>query len=578
MDYILIKNQDDIRQKLSIIKQSKIIAIDTETTGLNPHADRIRLIQIAIEGYPVFILDCFSFLPEGIDLLKDILEDTNIKIFQNAKFDLQFFIALNIHPRPIFDTMLAGQLLRTSGGSSRVNLAALAKHYMDEEIAKEEQTSNWQGELNESQLLYAARDAEVLIRLRNVLVKQLYDNGLNTIARIEFLCVHAIAQMEYTGISLDMERWKKLIVQTEKEQENAQTILYEYAGKPLVQRSLFGEDIVLNHNFDSNQYILRLLHENGIETNATSKRVLSVYSDHPLIKALTSYRKATKALSSFLYPIPHMIYQKTNRLHPHYGQIGAWSGRMCCGGPNIQQIPRDLNFRACFMAPPGKKLIIADYSQIELRVAAKFSGDKRMIAAYKNGEDLHSLTASLVSDIPVDSVTKELRQAAKAVNFGLIFGMGAAGLQEYAQQSYGVEMTLEQATNFRSNFFKAYPGIAEWHRYIKKNKPVEERTLSGRKFIFDENSGMSGRYNTPVQGTAADIVKAALGTLVIKIRGTNIKIIAAVHDEILLESNEEETTSAATILKDAMELSGNAILMTVPCVVDVKISDSWAEK
>ena len=273
-----------------------------------------------------------------------------------------------------------------------------------------------------------------------------------------------------------------------------------------------------------------------------------------------------------------MINSATGRLHPQYGQIGAWSGRMSCWNPNIQQIPRDLNFRTCFVAAPGKKLIIADYSQIELRVAAQISGDKRMIDAYKKGEDLHTLTASLVSDVSVDAVTKAQRQSAKAVNFGLIFGMGAASLQQYAQQSYGVEITLEQAALFRNSFFKAYPGIAGWHKHIKDTKPTEERSLSGRKFIFDKDSGFSGLYNTPVQGTAADIAKVALGMLVKRVKGTSIKAVAAVHDEILLEADAEEAQQAAVMLKEVMEEAGNSILKTVPCVAEVEIANSWAGK
>ena len=251
---------------------------------------------------------------------------------------------------------------------------------------------------------------------------------------------------------------------------------------------------------------------------------------------------------------------------------------MSCGSPNIQQIPRDLHFRACFAAPPGRKLVIADYSQIELRVAAQISGDGRMISAYQNGEDLHALTASLISNVPADSVTKVQRQAAKAVNFGLIFGMGAAGLQKYARQPYGVEMSLEQATGFRDSFFSAYPGIAAWHQRIKNAKPTEERSLSGRKFTFNQDSGAAGLYNTPVQGTAADIAKAALGILAKRTKGTSIRIIVVVHDEILLEAPEGEAGSAATMLKESMESAGNSILSDVPCMAEAKIADTWAGK
>jgi DNA polymerase-1 len=576
MDYALVTSKDELNEYLPAVKQAKVLAADIETTGLNPHTDRVRLIQLAVEGIPVLVIDCFTFLTDGLDLLRDVLEGSGVKIFQNAKFDLQFFLSLGIHPAPVFDTMLAGQLLRTSGGPYHVNLAALARHYLDEDIGKDEQKSDWSGTLTESQLRYAARDADVLLRLREVMVKEIHNNGLAMIAKIEFACVHAIARMEYTGISLDRDRWHKLTIHIEQERDAALEVLYTYAGQPMAQTSLLGEDEVIGHNFDSNPFVVELLRSHGIEADAASKRALSSHTGHPLIQAVSAYRKAAKALSSFLYPMPPMIRSETGRLHPRYGQIGAWSGRMSCGGPNIQQIPRDAAFRACFVAPPGRKLIVADYSQIELRVAAQISGDRRMTDAYRKGEDLHALTASLVSDVPPQAVTKAQRQAAKAVNFGLIFGMGAAGLQQYAQQSYGVDMTLEQAAGFRDGFFKAYPGIAAWHRHLRDEKPAEGRSLTGRRFTYGENAGLSGLANTPVQGTAADIMKAALGTLARRVKGTDIRMIAAVHDEIILEAGEQDAGKAAELLRDTMERAGNRILADVPCAADVAVSDTWA--
>jgi DNA polymerase-1 len=376
MQYILISNKNEIAPYLPAIKQANILAVDTETTGLDPHTDKLRLIQIAVAGQPVFVVDCFSFLPEGIDIIKDILETRAVKIFQNAKFDLQFFMAVQIYPSPVFDTMLAAQLLRTSGGPSRVGLDALAQHYLGETIPKDEQKSDWSGKLSESQLEYAANDADVLFRLREAMVKKIYENNLSEIALIEFSCAAAIAQIEYTGIYLDKPRWNDLLAETVKARDEALEILYTYTSKPTVQMNLFGEDEIQGHNFDSNPFVLGLLHQNGIQVNSTSKYELAHYSKHPLVKAVSAYRKAAKSLSSFLYPIPEMIHPKTKRLHPRYGQIGAWSGRMACWGPNIQQIPRSAKFRACFIAPPGRKLITADYSQIELRVAAEITQDQ----------------------------------------------------------------------------------------------------------------------------------------------------------------------------------------------------------
>lgn len=578
MEIKQIFRPDDFMLYWEKLTAAKVIAVDTETTGLDPHTCEIRLIQLAAEDLPVLVIDCFSFLPAGRELLKFVLSTSAVKVFQNAKFDLQFLMALDIFPPLIFDTMLAAQLLRSSGGPSQSSLKMLAQHYLKEELDKEEQTSNWQGNLTEGQILYAARDAEILLRLRKVMLPKILENRLTQIAEIEFRCVKAIAHLEYQGIYLDRQKWQELYAKTEKERQAALDQLYTYVEKPQLQMSLWGEDVAIHQNFESNQYILSVLHEHGIPVTATAKQDLYPHRRHPIVKALIAYRKATKSISAFLQPFTTMIHPVTGRLHPHYGQISAWSGRMSCWNPNIQQIPRDAEFRRCFAAPPGRKLILADYSQIELRVAAQISGDVRMISAYQKGEDLHLLTASLVAHKPMEEITPQERQAAKAVNFGLIFGMGAPGLRQYAQQNYGVDMSLEQATEFRERFFKAYTGISRWHRAIKAHLPEEGRTLAGRKFVYYEKAGLPGYYNTPVQGTAADIVKKALGLLVERLTGTDVYIVGIVHDEILLESPEEDSHTVAALLKSTMEDAADSILPRVPTKVNVLISESWAEK
>ena len=173
-------------------------------------------------------------------------------------------------------------------------------------------------------------------------------------------------------------------------------------------------------------------------------------------------------------------------------------------------------------------------------------------------------------------MTNQERQAAKAVNFGLLFAMGAGGLHGYAKHSYGVDMTFEQATEFRNRFFKAYTGVDKWHRGLKRNPPKESRTLAGRKLTFSPNAGLAVWSNAPVQGTGADISKKALGLLTTRLQGTDTHIIGVVHDEILLESSDENAAEAAELLKTTMEEAGNSILKYVPCQADVNIAQNWA--
>ena len=579
VEFRIISQPSDLTPYFHTVKEAPLLAIDTETTGLDPHSDRLRLIQISAPGIPVLVIDCAAFLPDGFACLKELLNTPSEKIFHNARFDLQFLMGIGIDCFPVFDTMLAAQLLRPCGGPLKAGLAVVADHYLGIKLDKTEQTGSWDSaSLTGSQLAYAALDAWILLKLYDVMNPLLARHGLGRTASIEFACVSAIARAEYDGINLDLEKWDELRRKTEKQYDAALETLYTYSGTPSCQLTLWGGEEALDVNFESNPYVLKLLNRYGIPVTSTSRRSLAPYHSQPLVQALTEYRRHSKSLSSFLHPIPAQIHPVTHRLHPKYMQIGAWSGRMSCYNPNIQQIPREADFRSCFTAPDGRKLILADYSQIELRVAAQISGDSRMKSACQKGEDLHALTASLISSIPVSQVTKAQRQAAKAVNFGLIFGMGAEGLKQYAGQSYGVEMTLEEAEQFRSAFFQSYRGINWWHHDLRESHPLEGRTLTGRKFLFPPNTGLADLANTPVQGTAADILKHALGLLASRIRGSDKKIVAIVHDEILMEVPVEEADDTVVLLKTAMEEAAQAILPDVPCEADAKAADSWAGK
>ena len=577
--YIYVDSIQAIEAVIDNLLVANVLGIDTETTGLNPHDDKLRLIQIAVDNMPTVIIDFFYVNHQALEMLKPVFCSTAVKVFQNAKFDLQFLKSVGfIISGPIFDTMLASQILRTSGGPRRAGLGVLAEFYLGIDLPKDEQKSDFSQDLTKSQLQYAARDASILLVLRKKMIEDIKKNHLVEVARLEFSCAYAIADMEYNGIHLNLDKWGNLAKAFEIKKVKALNALYPYTGYPVTQMSFLGEDKIISYNLDSHKKVLALLEKNGINVENTSRHSLLPYKDTPIVKALLQYRHASKALSSFLHSIPNIINKHTKRLHPHYGQIGAWSGRMSCGGPNIQQIPRDKEFRSCFTAPKGRKLVVADYSQIELRVIAQISKDERMIEAYRNGEDLHSLTASLISGKKVSEITKKERQAAKAVNFGLVFGMGAAGLKSYSYDTYGVNMTLKEAIKFKDRFFQGYKGVDAWHNKIKRDSPSISRTLAGRIHTYTENTGVSGRFNTPVQGTAADILKNALGILHNRLQNTNTYIVAVVHDEIVLECDGKDASLTARILKETMEQAGRDYIKDLPVVAECSIGDSWAEK
>ena len=577
--YKYLPDDGNALELINVLAGEKVLAIDTETTGLDPLNDRLRLIQIASFNTPVLVIDYWKCEPGVKEALRTLLSNDAVKVFQNAKFDINFLKSEKIVlGGPIFDTMIAGRLLWSPSGPPGFSLAALSEFFLGETLPKEEQTSDFSGDLRKEQLEYAARDASVLLELRSIMAPALKANGLVDIAKIEFNCTRAVADIEYRGIAIDRNNWEKLTEVTRAAHETAEKDLLSYAGNTVVQPDFFGNTTTVGINLNSNQQVLELLAKNGVNVPDTSKYSLSQYKEKPVVKSLHEYRKASKMLSGFLDPLPTFINSKTGRIHAHYSQIGAYSGRMSCTGPNMQQIPRDNEFRKCFIPAPGKKFILADYSQIELRVAAQISHDERMIEAYRHGGDLHRLTASLITGTPLNQITKQQRQAAKAVNFGLIFAMGARGLQSYAGDTYGVEMTLDEAEAFRDRYFLAYKGIKKWHDSIKAKPPRVSRSLTGRRYFHREDTGLAALYNTPVQGTAADIVKNALGKLMDTLSDIDAGIVAVVHDEILIEAAEKDAEEAAVILKNTMESAGEQFMVDVPLVADAHLASSWAEK
>lgn len=222
--------------------------------------------------------------------------------------------------------------------------------------------------------------------------------------------------------------------------------------------------------------------------------------------------------------------------------------------------------------------MIADYSQMELRIAAEICKDQTMINAFSRRLDLHRLTAAIISGKEMEQITKDERQAAKAVNFGLIFAMGAEGLMNYAREKYGVQMTLQEANDFRSRYFSTYKGIRAWHKKVGNTPCQETRTIGNRRRIWAAPAPLTELLNTSIQGTAADIVKKALSLLPERLRDTEAKLIGCVHDEIILEVQEFHAEKASKILKDTMIEAGKYYLKEVPVEVDVSIADSWAGK
>lgn len=249
---------------------------------------------------------------------------------------------------------------------------------------------------------------------------------------------------------------------------------------------------------------------------------------------------------------------------------------MSCSNPNIQQIPREKSIRECFL-PSDKEnvFVIADYSQIELRVVAEISKDRKMIEAYKKQMDLHSTTASLLLEKDISKIDKNERQAAKAINFGLIYAMGADGLKRYCENVFDIKISIEMSNKLRNRFLEVYEGVREWQNTIKRSNPTTARSLAGRLFEYSIKDGLASKCNIPVQGTAADIIKEAIGKVYENLKDKDAKLVAVIHDEIIIETNKQNAEEIKIILKKTMESVSKDYMRNVPLVAEAVISNCW---
>jgi DNA polymerase-1 len=294
--------------------------------------------------------------------------------------------------------------------------------------------------------------------------------------------------------------------------------------------------------------------------------------NHPLAALLREYRSAERLVSA--YGDEWLSHATDSRVFADWNQLGSVAGRTSGSAPNLQQVPRDKRFRRYFRAPPGRVLIKADYFQLQLRIAAKIAGEKAMLAAYARGDDLHTLTARAITGR--QDVTRDERQVSKAVNFGLLFGLGAKGLRGYARSNYGLELTEEEAGRYRAAFFRAWPDLAAWHRRAGRSSARECRTLAGRRRLLDDKTPFTHRLNSPVQGTEADGMKAAL-TLLWQRRGEvpGARPVMLIHDELVVECDAAQADAAKEWVRRAMVDGMADLLDPVPVEVEVRVGETW---
>jgi DNA polymerase I len=571
----LITSAADLAAVAKTLEETEFVGVDAETTALSPRDGRIRLLQLATPD-ATFVVDVF----ETGDLapLKEILEDGPVKTLHNSKFDYSFLKAEHgISLSPIFDTMLAAQLLAGGDQSPSFSLEAVAKRYMDVELDKSARTGDWTGRLSGAQIEYAARDAAVLLPLRERLTEDVEVEELGLVSEIEFRAVAAIAEMELAGIKLDVERWKELEKTVRKRRDEAALRLDAQFPEPEGMLPLEGLGPRLNLN--SPKQITDAFRSLGIELADTKVWTL-LKVDHPAAHALLEYRELQKKLGTYLETYPSFIHPKTGRIHANFLQCRVPTGRLACTSPNIQQIPHEDEFRSCFVAEQGNTLVIADYSQIELRILAEVSGDPEFVRAFREGEDLHRLTAATMFGVEQNVVTKEQRSAAKRINFGLMYGRGAKSL------SAQLGTDDEHARTLIDEYFANYPKVQQ---YLQRtaNRALRDRTLrtlAGRVRKFGDTSRLCSvergalrreAMNYPIQGSSADIAKLALAYVREELEDLDARLINCIHDEFVVECAEEIAPEVAERTKAAMSRAGEEILEKVPVDVEVAISREW---
>jgi DNA polymerase-1 len=572
-DYRLVTTAEDLAAVAKALQSAEAIGVDIETTALSPRDGGMRLLQLATPE-ETFVIDAFEVL--DLSPLTEVLEGGTVKVGHNLKFDYQFLHAIyGISLSPLFDTMLAAQVLDGGNYAASYSLEAVVERYLDESLDKAEQRSDWSGQLSEAQLEYAAQDARVLLPLRDPLAASLEEEGLGRISQIEFEAVAAIAEMELAGIKLDLARWKELEVRVRERRDRAAEYLESFFPPPEGVLPLEGLGPRLNLN--SPKQITDAFKTLGIELPDTKVWTL-LKVDHPAAKALLEYRELQKKLGTYLETYPGFISPKTGRIHANFLQCRVPTGRLACTAPNIQQIPHEDEFRRCFVAEDGNTLVIADYSQIELRILAEVSEDPAFVGAFQRGMDLHRLTAATMYNVSMDEVTKDQRSAAKRINFGLMYGRGARSL------SAQLGTDEDRGRQLIDEYFANYPKV---QRFLQRtaNRAMRDRTLRTlagrvRKFgndpVADDRGAMRREaMNYPIQGAASDIAKLALVYVREEVEGLDARLINSIHDEFVIECAEEQATEVSEKTQAAMVRAGEDILEKVPVQVEVEVSREW---
>lgn len=569
----IIQFPEQLPEIAAAIEASGKVALDIETygegkkDGLDPWKGDIRLLTLGVQGHPLWLLDLRS-LGYQLDVLKRALRSAEV-IVHNANFDLLWLAEkCGIRVPNIFCTLTAARLL--SAGTRQGNdLDQCLQRHLGIPAGPDMSKSDWGSLLlTDEQIGYAARDVAHLHQLADRQRQLLEEAGLLKVCRLEMALLPVIIELELAGMGVDREKLTLLRDRSQKEaQDNAQVL------RQLVN--------VPNLNPNSPKQLVAALEHAGLATGSTDEESLLKIKDDKIIPVILDFRRAEKSAQQATKLLEATA--RDGRVHGRFDSTGTMTGRFSSSRPNLQNIGKG-PLRECFVPAKGHKLIVADYSQVELRLASVISGEDKMISAYQNGCDLHRQTAAAVLKKSIEEITAEDRQLAKAVNFGLLYGQGKDGLVRYAATNYEVTLTSGEAEIIRSRFFGAYPGLATWHQQCwrsAKQGSQEARTVLNRRRLTPPGATEWERFtalvNTPVQGGSADGLKRAM----LRIHNTlpqGAWLICTVHDEVIVEAPEALAASVCELVRTTMRDEMAQLFPEVPIEVEARVCENWGQK
>lgn len=604
-EYILVDNKSSLNAMISELSESKVIALDTETTSTDPLTAELVGVSFSTKTGKAWYIPLghnkgkqIQMNPALQELRRLLCREDIVKVAHNLNYDMSVFKNYDVDlGSSIFDTMLAAHLT----GRRNIGLKALAIEFFGEEMTPikaligsgKTQITMKEVEIDKA-LPYAAADADFTLRLYHLLKKEIQDKRLNRVFHeVEMPLIPVLVEMQLNGVALDPEVLPPMSVELGSHLDKIKTNVF----------NLLGHEFNLNSPVQLSEVLFEYLKlpgtkrtKTGFSTDAASLESLKDRLRHgkipdadiralAILDDVLTYRQLSKLKSTYVDSLPKLVNNKTRRIHTSYNQTGSSTGRVSSNDPNIQNIPVRTSLgnkvRTAFVAEkaPNQILLSADYSQIELRILAHFSQDPSLIKAFHNHEDIHSSTAASVYGVPINKVTDDMRRISKIMNFGVLYGLSAYGIEQQTG------LSRKEGSEFIETYFGKYPRVRTYidsTKEIVRSRGFVETLLGRRRYINEVKSsnyavraaGERMAINMPIQGTAADIIKIAMINIQHRIDDLEFrsKMIIQVHDELIFEVPENELEQLKLILLDLMP---SAMALAVPLEADLKTGYNW---